>query len=232
MAPTGAIFFMVYFTLSNTLIFFDESGDLGWILDKPYRDGGSSRYFTIAGVSGKNNSHLKIGKAIRKLHKEQKWTSKNEKKWANIGSQPKVKFANIAVDLVKNNTDIEIFVAYLDKNKFPEHIRSGNHHLIYSWMVSEFICNNLKTTNYISLCPDSLNEGFGNTVFEDLIKKYFWFDEKLDNSVKRVNYNSHFNDGLAFCDFIAGAVQDHLENKKSDPFNIIKNHIIISESVI
>ena len=25
-------------------IFIDESGDLGWILDKPYKKGGSSQY--------------------------------------------------------------------------------------------------------------------------------------------------------------------------------------------
>jgi hypothetical protein len=29
-------------------LYLDESGDLGWTLDKPYQAGGSSRYLTIA----------------------------------------------------------------------------------------------------------------------------------------------------------------------------------------
>ncbi len=31
--------------------YFDESGDLGWILDKKFRKGGSSQFFTIAYLS-------------------------------------------------------------------------------------------------------------------------------------------------------------------------------------
>ena len=29
-------------------VYLDESGDLGWKFDKPYQNGGSSRFFTIA----------------------------------------------------------------------------------------------------------------------------------------------------------------------------------------
>jgi hypothetical protein len=31
-------------------IYIDESGDLGWTLDKPNRNGGSSKYITITGI--------------------------------------------------------------------------------------------------------------------------------------------------------------------------------------
>jgi hypothetical protein len=40
-------------------LYLDESGDLGWKFDKPYRDGGSSRYLTIATlIIPQNLSHL------------------------------------------------------------------------------------------------------------------------------------------------------------------------------
>jgi hypothetical protein len=32
------------------LIYLDESGELGWKFDAPYRKGGSSRYLTIASL--------------------------------------------------------------------------------------------------------------------------------------------------------------------------------------
>jgi len=31
-------------------IYIDESGDLGWKLDKPNRNGGSSKFITITGI--------------------------------------------------------------------------------------------------------------------------------------------------------------------------------------
>jgi hypothetical protein len=31
-------------------VFIDESGDLGWTLDKPNRNGGSSRFITLTGI--------------------------------------------------------------------------------------------------------------------------------------------------------------------------------------
>ncbi|MBF4102116.1 DUF3800 domain-containing protein [Gallibacterium anatis] len=31
-------------------VYLDESGDLGWKFDAPYRQGGSSRYLTIAAI--------------------------------------------------------------------------------------------------------------------------------------------------------------------------------------
>ena len=38
----SALFFMK--------VYIDESGDLGWTLDKPNRNGGSSRYITITSL--------------------------------------------------------------------------------------------------------------------------------------------------------------------------------------
>ncbi|WMN84132.1 DUF3800 domain-containing protein [Vibrio parahaemolyticus] len=36
--------------MTSTNIYLDESGDLGWTFDSPYRRGGSSRYLTIASL--------------------------------------------------------------------------------------------------------------------------------------------------------------------------------------
>jgi hypothetical protein len=36
--------------MSSIQIYLDESGDLGWRFDKPYRYGGSSRYLTIVSL--------------------------------------------------------------------------------------------------------------------------------------------------------------------------------------
>lgn len=50
-------------------VYFDESGDLGWILDAPYRDGGSSRYFTIAYVLIPSEKSILLDRFIRRFYK-------------------------------------------------------------------------------------------------------------------------------------------------------------------
>lgn len=61
--------------VSNALILSDESGDLGWKLDQPHRDGGSSRYFVIAACLGANGDHMKFGKVVRKFWETKGWKS-------------------------------------------------------------------------------------------------------------------------------------------------------------
>lgn len=36
--------------MSSAIIYLDESGDTGWKFELPYRNGGSSRYLTIAAL--------------------------------------------------------------------------------------------------------------------------------------------------------------------------------------
>lgn len=53
-------------------LYIDESGDLGFTFDKPYRIGGSSRYLTIAFLLvPKELSHLPK-RVVKKLYKGRK----------------------------------------------------------------------------------------------------------------------------------------------------------------
>lgn len=70
--------------MSNALIYLDESGDLGWNFDKPYREGGSSRFLTIASlVINPSKKHL-TKRLIKNLYNKFKWPPKIEKKWSDM----------------------------------------------------------------------------------------------------------------------------------------------------
>ena len=51
-------------------LYVDESGDLGWQFDRPYRKGGSSRFFTIAYLFLPTEKRKHIKRLIRRFHNE------------------------------------------------------------------------------------------------------------------------------------------------------------------
>jgi hypothetical protein len=66
-------------------IYIDESGDLGWSLEKPYGNGCSSRFLTICAVvvTSDDLAHLP-GRLVRDMYKAHKWPTNKEKTSAKI----------------------------------------------------------------------------------------------------------------------------------------------------
>lgn len=219
--------FLWGYLVSSGLVLLDESGDLGWVLDQPYRQGGSSRFFTIGATVGVNNAHRKPGKVFRKLASLQKWTSKNEKKWVDQGNQVRKTFANLAVEMAKANPEVQLLVCVLDKRKVPKHIQ-GHHHLMYSWMASSLIAPSIRSLRQASICPDELNTG-SDALIETVLRKDLWFHLRSKTQITRVPRKGPLEDGLAFCDFLAGAFQSHYEDGASDAFEILKDVTYLHE---
>ncbi len=211
--------------MGNALVLLDESGDLGWKLDQPYLEGGSSRYFTIAASVGVNGDHLKPAQVVRKLSKTYGWTSKNEKKWKTLGSQVKKTFANLTVEMLKSNPNLHLLVSVIDKSKVPDHVR-GHHHLLYAWAASSLIAPAIRTLRQSSVCPDELNAG-SDKLLESVLRKDLWFHLRSRTMVNRIGRNKSLEDGLAFCDYLAGSIQFHFEKGESEPYNILREHIYI-----
>ena len=59
--------------MKEAYIFADESGDLGWTLDKPYRAGGSSRHLTVASVCVPPEKRHLPKRVVRDLYKKYGW---------------------------------------------------------------------------------------------------------------------------------------------------------------
>jgi hypothetical protein len=85
-------------------LYLDESGDLGWKFDKPYREGGSSRYLTIATlIIPQNLSHLPK-RIIKEIYTERKQPTTKELKGKDLSKPEKQIFVNRVVALLKRNS--------------------------------------------------------------------------------------------------------------------------------
>ncbi len=207
--------------MSNALVFLDESGDLGWKFDLSYRQGGSSRHFTIAAAIGENGLHTKFGKIYRQLHRQYKW-SKKEKKWTNLTKNQREQFAKLTRSLINDTPGLTILSTTIEKQKIPQNVRDSGFHFVYAWMVSSLLTPELRSLGAASICPDEMNNGVGSEgLLEHFLRKEIYFTLRARTTINRVIPNKALEDGLKFADFLAGAVQSHFEDGDSVAFNIL-----------
>ncbi len=115
--------------------YLDESGDLGWKFDAPYRKGGSSRHITIASlVVSPAKKHLPK-RLIQKLYKKFKWPTNIERKWAEMSLNERVWFSEKANKLRLNHpNDIRYLSITVKKENVQKHIRNDANKL-YNYMI-------------------------------------------------------------------------------------------------
>ncbi|VEH66653.1 Uncharacterised protein [Rodentibacter pneumotropicus] len=71
-------------------VYLDESGDLGWKFDAPYRQGGSSRYLTIATILIHHDKRHLLKRLMKSLYKKTK--RQQTKKSNGLHSHQKIAF--------------------------------------------------------------------------------------------------------------------------------------------
>lgn len=228
--------------------YLDESGDLGWKLDQPYQDGGSSRYFVIAIAVGINNSHRRFGKVVESLHAQQKWTSVKEKKWATIGPGARQVFCQLAAKELATNADTHVFAAVYHKETAPDFLRAvdvramnlgakeaqilesqsrGRTHLVYAMMVAETLAAHLPPLDAFTYCPDELNEG--QKTLDSIVTYRLLIQDELQMDLKRVERKLPMQRGLDFADMVAGAVWEAYERNDRSFLEIIEPYITVKD---
>lgn len=232
----------------SAFAYLDESGDLGWKLDLPYQEGGSSRYFVIAIVVGFNQSYRRFGKVVETLHEQQKWTSNKEKKWATIGPHARRFFCQLAAKELASNPETHVFAAVYHKETAPDYLRTvdvramnpeatelqiqkleaqyrGRTHLVYAMMVAETLAAHLPPLDTFTYCPDELNEG--QRTLESIVTYRLLIQNRLQMGLKRVDRKQPMQKGLDFADMVAGAVWEAYEHSDRSFFNIIEPYITV-----
>ncbi|MBF0330240.1 MAG: DUF3800 domain-containing protein [Nitrospirae bacterium] len=204
-------------------IYLDESGDLGWKFDAPYRKGGSSRYLVLAFLFLPIEHKHKPRNIIRELYSVHKW--KTEKKASYATLNQKTFFCNRVVTLLKTHPDIKIDAIIAYKEKVQIHIRNDSNKL-YNYMSGLVIPNYIGMKEKVSFIPDqrSVKVKSGNSL-ADYLQIKIWFDHDLKTTIKCIPCESHFNYNLQFTDWIAHCIWTHFEDSSSKPFNILEPHI-------
>lgn len=204
-------------------VFLDESGDLGWTLNRPFRQDGSSQYFTIAFVV-LPNGHIKyIKRLVKNFFKAQGITS--EYKGAKFSKKRSKIMANRINNDLLSTYDPFIRVGAITARKAntpPQIIETKDNVLLYNHMMQEAICSHLTEKEYVTITPDerSVPTGSKNSCF-DLIKHEIWLRNESSAMLSYREGISRNSELLMFIDWIANFVWRHYEDGQSDAYNVL-----------
>ena len=206
-------------------IYLDESGDLGWVLNKPYHYGGSSRYLTIAFVScPKEKTHL-LKRIVRKVYEKTKTSPSVELKGSSLSIDDKKYFARQVNNLVSMNPDIKIGAITVNKSKVQLHIREDSNKL-YNYMIKLAILDTIKGEPLVNLIRDNktIKVKSGNSLI-DYLQITLWFELSSKTKIVDIPSDSKRVKNLIFIDWINNLIWGNYEYSNTAPYQILKNVI-------
>lgn len=202
--------------MSDAVVYLDESGDLGWKFDKPYRLGGSSRYITIAAViTTSQKSHLP-GRTIRNIYQKFKWNPKEEMKWNMLKEHEKDFIVDKCVSLAIQHSDIQLFSISVYKPNVANYIRTDANKL-YNYMIKLILLDELSKFENVRFIPDprSIKIKSGNSL-ADYLQTALWFEKNVKTKLISNPLDSASCKGVQFSDMLSGIIQQHYEDSKSN----------------
>ncbi|MCM1225201.1 MAG: DUF3800 domain-containing protein [Lachnospiraceae bacterium] len=206
-------------------VYLDESGDLGWTLDKPYGKGGSSRYLTIAFVVCPSEKKHLLQRIVRDVYKRTNSDPKTELKGSSICEDDKCYFAELVRKAVSMNPDIIVGSITVNKSKVKSHIRQDANKL-YNYMIRLAVLPKVKSEPIVNLIRDNktIKVKSGNSLI-DYLQTEMWFDLGSHTKLVDIPSDSKSVKNLIFIDWINNLIWGKYEYRKEKAYNILKNVI-------
>lgn len=195
-------------------VYIDESGDLGWTLDKPYRTSGSSQYLTIVLllIPDALKDHPK--RIIRKLYKKYKMPATREIKGAGLSDEQRIYFVEQVISLKTKHPEIKILSITVKKKNVQEHIRKDPNKL-YNYMIRLALLDEISQDDSVTLFPDprSIKVQSGNSLM-DYLQTTLWFELNSLTILNQVLLESQNSLNLKFTDMLAHIIWcNHEDNR-------------------
>jgi hypothetical protein len=212
-------------TLASAVIYLDESGDLGWKFDQPYRRGGSSRHLTIAALVVPSELREHPKRVVRKLYGRHKWATEKERKWSDMDGSERKSFADQAAKL-KTRLPRDAYCSItVRKENVEKHIRADENKL-YNYMIRLLLVERMRRFDEVTFVPDerAIKVKSGNSL-HDYLQMVLWFELEVKTRLSTMASDSSKTLNLQFVDMLSGVVQSHYEDKNSHPWTVLGPHI-------
>lgn len=214
--------------MASTIIYLDESGDLGWKFDAPYRNGGSSRHLTICAVCVPSEKKHIPKRIIKGLYDKYKWPPGVERKWVDMSYEQRRHFASEVQKMCLKHDDIHLRAIVVKKENVLAHIRKDGNKL-YNYMIRLSLLDFMAQFDVVTLIPDprTIKVESGNSL-HDYLQTELWFTKKANTNLLTTPLDSKACLGLQFSDMIAGLVQSRYEDNSAAAYQLLNNKINVS----
>jgi hypothetical protein len=196
-------------------IFIDESGDLGWTLDKPNRNGGSSRYITITGLVIDESEEKYINRFISEIYKKYNLTPNIEKKGANFSPEHSSFITSQLQKIYSKSKSFKIISITVNKSKVFDSLRKDKN-IFYNYVLGLLLKPEIVQHDSIEIILDkrTIKVSHGES-FPDYIKTEIW-GEGLDIEISCEFVESTKNKMIWFADWYANFIwRNHEDNETS-----------------
>lgn len=203
----GLFFYSVFM---NTSIYLDESGDLGWTLEKPHKYGGSSQYLTLAAVIVPTSKTHIITRVIRGFYKARKRKQSNELKSVELSAHERSTFVDRLVEIKRNHPDI-LFTAITVKKSGVNNSFRLHPNGLYNYMTKLMLLQKMGKYPYVDFIPDARSV---KTELKHSLHDYLRTElaaEQFNTQLTTTPQESKDHLEIQFADILASLVWSHFE---------------------
>jgi hypothetical protein len=205
-------------------IYLDESGDLGWQLDKPYKKGGSSRYLTLAAIIvPATKTHL-ISRVVRGIYKARNRKKSNELKSVDLRSHERTEFVRNLQAIKKNHPDI-LFTAITVKKSGVNAAFRKHPNGLYNYMTKLMLLEIMGCYSQVDFIPDARSVKVElKHSFHDYLRTGL-AENGAETTLTTTPQESKDHFEIQFADILASLVWSHFEFADTQ-FQNIQQHIM------
>jgi hypothetical protein len=206
-------------------VYLDESGDLGWRFDAPYRKGGSSRFLTIAFVICPSEKKYLPKRIVSKLYRRIKANTSIEIKGSSLDIAEKEFVARETVKMLQAHPDIKIIYITVQKENVASHIQQDSN-LIYNYMMKLALLKEIDVYPVVNLIRDNKTVKIksGNSLI-NYLQTELYFSHDSSSKIIDIPSDSKAVTNLVFIDWLNNIIWANYEDKNSSPYNILKDYI-------
>lgn len=197
------------------IVYIDESGDLGWKLDKPYRHGGSSKFLTISFLLTPNNSKKFPKRLVKKFYDNFGIPTYLEVKGTELSFDQREYFIEKTIKLLELHNEIKILSITVQKDNVAEHIR-GDGNKLYNYMIGLILLDEICNEEFVTLIPDPrvIKVKSGNSLV-DYLQTKLWFEKNSKTKLVVENVSSENSLCIKFIDIITNIMWRKYENNEA-----------------
>jgi hypothetical protein len=207
-------------------VYLDESGDLGWRFDRPYRSGGSSRYLSLAFLIVDQATHKYPRRIIRSIRSKYGIPHTKEVKGSELSPGQLIFFAQKASKLASDHKDIRYTSITVRKSNVQAHIRADPNKL-YNYMINLCLLDLIKGQAEVLFTPDprSFKVASGDSMI-NYLQTQLWFEKEVPTRLRSRPSESHTNLNLQFVDVLAHIIWSYHEDAEREAYEVIAPSIV------
>ena len=142
--------------MDSYFAYLDESGDLGWVLDKPYQHGGSSRFLTISSILVHKADKHRLGRALDTFKRKLFVDPRLELKSTDLTPDQRILFMDIFLHEAKKvNKFLRIISKTVAKDNVKKSAFKKEPNLLYNYTTALCLLEKIADLEKVDLFADS-----------------------------------------------------------------------------